>query len=304
MSNLISPKVTVLTLVFNQERFVGQCLENIVNQKTLFNFDLVVHEDCSTDQSASIIQVLAARYPDKIKPFYAPENRYKKIGFSGIFSFLLDQCNGDYIAFCEGDDYWIDPLKLQKQVDYLEAHPECGMVYTQADVYVQETGTFHKGWARQNDFRGLLTGLNTICTPTVMIRKSLFERYYEEVDSNPQWLMGDFPIWLYIAHCSKIHFMEDVTTVYRQLPNSASHSKKLDDLIRFVECDRDVRNYFSRKYCPECEEAVNSYYVNWLFKLMIEYQVNLSSYIRKQLIKYRMFSPWLWGKCLYYLIVH
>ena len=116
-------------LVYNHEPFLRQCLEGFVMQKASFRFEAIVHDDASTDGSTSIIRDYAKKYPDIIKPIFETENQYsKKDGSLG--KIMAQACVGKYVALCEGDDYWNDPLKLQVQVDYMECHPECGLCYS------------------------------------------------------------------------------------------------------------------------------------------------------------------------------
>ena len=116
--------VTIICLVYNHEPYLRQCLDGFVMQKTDFKVEAIVHDDCSSDNSALIIKEYAEKYPDLIKTIFEKENQYPKIGFSGIFNLILPHIKGKYVAFCEGDDYWTDPVKLQKHVNFLETHPE------------------------------------------------------------------------------------------------------------------------------------------------------------------------------------
>mgnify|MGYP000825848659 FL=1 len=121
--------VSIQCLVYNHEPYLRQCLDGFVMQKTNFCFEAIVHDDVSTDGSAAIIREYAEKYPDIIKPIYETENQYSKRDGS-LFKIMNAACKGKYIAMCEGDDYWIDPLKLQKQVDILESDDSVSMVYT------------------------------------------------------------------------------------------------------------------------------------------------------------------------------
>ena len=112
--------VSIRCTAYNQEKFIRETLEGFIMQKTNFRFEAIVHDDASTDNTADIIREYAEKYPDIIKPIYETENQYsKKDG-----SLLRIMNEGKYITMCEGDDYWTDPYKLQKQVDFLEAHPD------------------------------------------------------------------------------------------------------------------------------------------------------------------------------------
>lgn len=116
-------KVSVICNTYNHEEYIGQALESIVNQKTNFPFEILVHDDASTDKTAEIIREYEKKYPDLIFPIYQTENQHsKKVKIGQTIQF--PRARGKYTAFCEGDDYWTDNNKLQKQYDALEAHPE------------------------------------------------------------------------------------------------------------------------------------------------------------------------------------
>lgn len=133
--------VSIRCLAYNHEKSIRETLESFVMQKTNFRFEAIVHDDASTDGTAGIIREYAEKYPDIIKPIYETENQYSKHDGS-LFSIMNKACTGKYIAYCEGDDYWIDPLKLQKQVDYLEAHPEVVYSCCRFNVLNEYTNTY------------------------------------------------------------------------------------------------------------------------------------------------------------------
>ena len=113
--------VSVVCNAYNHEKYIKDALEGFVMQKTNFAFEILVHDDASTDKTAEIIREYEAKYPEIIKPIYQTENQYSK---GGVYKFQESRVRGKYVAFCEGDDYWTDPLKLQKQFDAMEQHPE------------------------------------------------------------------------------------------------------------------------------------------------------------------------------------
>lgn len=125
--------VSIHCLVYNHEPYIRKCLEGFVMQKTDFRFEAIVHADASTDKSAAIIREYAEKFPDIIKPIYQAENQYSQKN-GAIGRAISAKTRGKYIALCEGDDYWTDPLKLQKQVDFLENHPDYSMTCTDSIV--------------------------------------------------------------------------------------------------------------------------------------------------------------------------
>jgi Glycosyltransferases involved in cell wall biogenesis len=115
--------VSVSCITFNHEKYIAEALESFIMQKTRFNYEILIHDDASTDRTADIIREYEKKYPDLIKPIYQKENQYSKD--VDVDDLNTERAEGKYIALCEGDDYWTDPLKLQRQVDYLESHPDC-----------------------------------------------------------------------------------------------------------------------------------------------------------------------------------
>ena len=138
--------VAIHCLVYNHEPYLRDCFEGFVMQKTNFRFVAIVHDDCSTDHSADIIREYEAKYPDIFRPIYETENQYSKPDGSlgRIMNAAIDATGAKYIAMCEGDDYWTDPYKLQKQVDFLEKHPEYALcchgyrIYNTADESIKD----------------------------------------------------------------------------------------------------------------------------------------------------------------------
>ena len=125
----MDPLVSVYCLTYNHAKYIKDALEGFVHQKTNFQFEVIVHDDASTDGTADIIKDYARKYPDIIVPIYQNENQYsKKVPITRTF--VLPILKGKYYAACEGDDFWCDENKLQKQVDWLENNPEYSLIIT------------------------------------------------------------------------------------------------------------------------------------------------------------------------------
>jgi len=136
-NELTTPLVSICTLVYNHEPYLRECFDGFLMQKTNFAFEVLVHDDASTDGSADIIREYSEKYPHIFKPIYQKENQYSK-GVKVSATFQFPRAKGKYIALCEGDDYWTDPLKLQKQVDFLESHPEYVMCSHRFNIFNQD----------------------------------------------------------------------------------------------------------------------------------------------------------------------
>lgn len=243
----IYPLVSIKCLVFNQEPYLRQCLDGFVMQQTNFPFEAIVHDDCSTDGSVAIIREYAEKYPDIIKPIFEAENQYSKVGFAGLDKIMDSHLTGKYIAFCEGDDYWIDPLKLQKQVDLLEKHPDANMVYTSFET-INDKGEFVKyaNFERKKhnmpsgDLLPYLIADSFIMTLTVLIRKEMMDYdIYKRCKFH-----YDYTLALTCSMYGDIIFLDETTGCYRRQDNGLT-SAKIDKVINEL---KEVKLYFFKAF--------------------------------------------------------
>ena len=248
--NSNTPVVSVKCITYNHEKYIAQALDGFLMQKTIFPFEVIVHDDASTDKTADIIREYEAKFPKIIKPIYETENQYSK--HDGSLSKIVNEaCKGKYIAFCEGDDYWIDENKLQTQVDFLEKHHAYGMCYTKARCYFNNSMKFGKRIGKNyHSYESIFIYGNCIPTLTVCIRTEVLNKYNIEVPFKDriEWVIGDLPQWLWILKNSKIKFIRKVTGVYRILDESASHSKNEEKMKKYNMSSFLIRKYFSEKY--------------------------------------------------------
>jgi len=162
----------------------------------------------------------------------------------------FEACRGKYVAYCDGDDWWSDPRKLQMQADLLESDPSCGMCYTRASNYYQNTGLTEPDHEEHfTDFDHLLCRL-TIANCATLARRDLIARYYAEVrpDEHPEWLTDDAPMWLWFAACSRVRYLPAITAVHRRLPQSVSHSTEYPRRIAFCDSLMDISLWFDARY--------------------------------------------------------
>lgn len=173
--------VSIRCLTYNHEKYIRDTLEGFVMQQTNFRFEAIVHDDASTDGTAAIIREYAEKYPEIIKPIYEKENLYSKHDGS-LRRVMNAACRGKYVAFCEGDDFWTDPLKLQKQVDFLESHPDYSMCSHRCDIYLQNKGVLKEDGFNKDctyELETLISGHWLFQTLSVMYRQQLLS--YNEV---------------------------------------------------------------------------------------------------------------------------
>lgn len=244
------PVVSVLCCVYNHEPYLRQCLDGFIMQDTTFKYEVIIHDDASTDSSADIIREYAEKYPDVIKPIYQKENQYSK-QIDILKKYVCPRVRGCYVAICEGDDYWIDSYKLQKQVDYMETHPECAVCATEGYSLNQSTGEMaplitmglEEYTAKEMLLNNQLYTLSTLC------RTTFFKEYYKYIQPlSYKFMMGDYPLWLYMLTRGTIHKFTDRCVVYRELEESASHSKNPYRYLKFAISSFDIRVYFNRLY--------------------------------------------------------
>ena len=224
--NLITVSISCIT--YNHEPYIRKALDGFLMQKTTFQIEILIHDDASTDGTEEIIREYESKYPDIIKPIYEKENQWVK-GRRGSKEFNYPRAQGKYIAICEGDDYWIDPYKLQKQVDFLEENPNCGLMYTDYDKLnegnkVIENNKFKDNKLIKNTFDDFLINRWFIAPCTWVLRASILELLDKPLAENN--VVGDFPLLLGFSKYSEIAYLNESTAVYRVLENSASHFKK------------------------------------------------------------------------------
>lgn len=222
-------KVIIRCFVYNHEPYLRDCLEGFVMQKTNFPFKAVVHDDCSTDGSAAIIREYAEKYPDIIEPIYETENQYsKKDGSLGRIMNTATLGRSEYLAFCEGDDYWTDPYKLQKQVDFLDKNSDYAMCFSACKILNKDNlYTSLKGEKvkdRDYDSSELMREW-TVPTASVIIRSSVA---YDERMTRPdkRKLHGDIIMVLTAASHGKVRGMSNAFVVYRVHPMGVTYKHR------------------------------------------------------------------------------
>jgi len=220
--------VAIHCLVYNHEPYLRDCLNGFIMQKTNFRFVAVVHDDASTDRSASIIREYEEKYPNIIKPIYETENQYTKHDGSHrrIMNEAICATGAKYVAFCEGDDYWTDPLKLQKQVEFLEAHPDFSMCCHGADVK-NETSHHIDSACEHMTTREYFP---EDAFPTWQIPTASIMYRYKDVMSYPlkrekDFEAGDVVLILRCMHVGRVWGMAEHMSVYRMNPGGITSKK-------------------------------------------------------------------------------
>lgn len=255
--------VSVICITYNQEQYIRDCIEGMLMQKTDFNYEIIIHDDASTDNTASIIREYKEKYPDMIKAIYQKENQYSK-GNSVVDIVAAVTC-GKYIAQCEGDDYWIDEYKLKRQVEYLENHPDCAICFHNAKMLDMCTGELFEEWCWNQGGHGenIYTGggiystremLELGCAPwaSYVYRK----KDYPQINlSSSKIKFADMPLFAYLASKGYGYCCCETMSIYRRnVPNSIT-TKAVEGTKRFnewlmvnIEMDEKFDRYFDYRY--------------------------------------------------------
>jgi glycosyltransferase involved in cell wall biosynthesis len=237
--------VSIACITYNHERYIRSALDGFLMQKTDFVYEILVHDDASTDKTALILKEYEQKYPDKVKPIYQKENQYSK-GINIMQTYVWPQARGKYLAICEGDDYWTDPLKLQKQVEALENHPEINICAHSTRV---EQGGKFKRFLAPFDKNIIITTREVICggggsvhASSLLLRRSILSNV-----PNFRMVLGmDYTLKVWGALNGGMYYLKDCMSVYRlnscESSWSIRMSKNIDQRIQFFKKEMEMYN--------------------------------------------------------------
>lgn len=207
--------VSIICTAYNHEKYIRDALEGFVKQKTNFNYEVLIHDDASLDKTSDIIREYEKNYPSIIKPIYQKENQYSK-GIR-ITDTLLLLAQGKYIAFCEGDDYWCDNQKLQKQIDFLENHPDFGVCVHNTDFLDCKSGIRETHYEKKDKKIMLedciMVGSQSFQTSSVVVKRDLLVN--KPAFTGMVKSVGDYPLSIYYSISSNVFYFGEVMSVYR-----------------------------------------------------------------------------------------
>jgi glycosyltransferase involved in cell wall biosynthesis len=239
-------------ITFNHEKYIAEAIEGVLGQKVTFKIELVIGEDCSSDLTRNICQNYADKYPDLIRLLPSEKN----LGMTENGLRTLNECYGKYIAFCEGDDYWSNSFKLQKQVDFLEKNIEYGLVHSDCDFLFQNDKKLIKNNDQKtkliipngNVFERLIV-YNFVKTLTVCFRRDLLNnKEFWELFGNEKWPMGDYPMWIEFSRHTKFYYISESLATRRVLSESASNHRRRSDNLSFLLSACEISLFFCDKY--------------------------------------------------------
>lgn len=218
--------VSICCITYNHEPYIVQTLDGFLMQKTSFPFEILIHDDASTDRTADIIREYEKKFPNLIKPIYQKENQYSK-GFTSVSeTWNFPRAKGKYIALCEGDDYWIDENKLQMQVDFLEKNPEYGMCFHDAVVVNElenevDSFSYH---VIEKDYSATELFENWVVPTASMLFKKEILCY--KLADRENFIAGDIVLVEQACVYGKVHGFKKKMSVYRIQENGLTWSKE------------------------------------------------------------------------------
>lgn len=235
--------VSIICNAYNHEKYIKDALDGFIMQKTSFPFEVLIHDDASTDNTANIIREYEKKHPDIIKPVYETENQYSK-GMGLVGKIQIARAQGKYIAICEGDDYWIDPLKLQKQYDLLEAHPEINICATAA--YAIEANTQKKLYkiapVNCKTIIGtediILGGGGYVATASLMYRSSINNK----IPKYRAYLKLDYTLQIQGSIPNGMIYLNETTVVYRLLSDNSWTKRQKNNIDRQINTITKIIN--------------------------------------------------------------
>jgi glycosyltransferase involved in cell wall biosynthesis len=277
------PLVSICCITYNHEPYIEDALEGFLIQETNFPFEILIHDDASTDQTADIIREYEARYPTLIKPIYQTENQYSQCNKPGRIN--RKRAKGEYIALCEGDDYWTDPLKLQIQVDFLEKHPDYVITFHPC-VSFDKRGINKKNLsaAKRKLSKEELRKAHPIHTRTVCFRNCIHNFPPEKSTAR----VGDLFMWSLLSEFGKGKFLKNIKPAYYRIHengifSSVNSSVRLDMLM---STKMALFCYYRRKGDIETSQ----YFATWILLNLIKvvwgknFFISIYQYCRKYLL--------------------
>lgn len=250
------PLVTVICATYNQASYIKDALEGFLKQQTEFPFEVLIHDDASTDGTQEILYDYMRKYPN-FKVFFEKENKYANPPRGGYFQGLLEKhAQGKYIAQCEGDDFWTDKCKLQRQFDYMESHPECvccGHASLAVDSENTDNIIFKIGYGNNPCSVTTEMVINNINmqTATLFYRKGLGEKYSSEWGISS--VIGDIPWLVWLCENGDVHYDPSVASVYRSMSIGSYSAENSRDILvmrnrQLIELFDALDVFTERKY--------------------------------------------------------
>ena len=244
MDTMKAPYASVVMTSYNRGHYIGQTIDCILSQECKFPFEIIIGDDCSTDNSRELLQSYKDKYPDIFVLNFHEAN----VGFGPNWASTCQLARGKYIAFCDDDDYWCDTNHMQSLADYLDAHDNCGLVYANRWILDVATDTKKPANARipegVNKLDYMLHDGYPILFSASMIRKSLMDEHVDlDAFIRLKFPIQDFPTAVLLAPYCDFHYIEKPTVVYRSYAGSMSKPKEYETIDRKYKQEKVMNEY-------------------------------------------------------------
>lgn len=265
-------EVSVVCISYNQEKYIAKMLESLLEQKTSFNYEILIHDDASKDQTQEIIRKYQRKYPEIIKPILQTENQFSK-GNNPNIMFNYPRVKGKYVAFCEGDDYWSDPNKLQLQYEALQEHQDCSICVHDTQCVSKTGETINRSFPPANMKDGVVTAQEymkmELCsvgwlfqTSSYFIRTDVIKRYI--VEYNNTYPVGDLPLVLFSLQKGDCYYIHRSMSCYRTnsggvMTNLKDVTKKINHLEKMIAGHEDFDKFTNYIYHTDFQYAIQNY---------------------------------------------
>lgn len=291
------PLVTIACITYNHEKFVLDCLKGIFMQECDFDYEVIIHDDCSTDNTQEIIKDFISPYKEKVTLIFQKENQYSQ-GKKPLTDFVIPMAKGKYIAICEGDDYWTDSLKLQKQVQFLESNDKIKLCYHKTlnkseingkQYFFHEPSLFFTKKNIINKKYFLRRGGGAFATPSCMIHKDVIKK----LDNLPKLLNGDTMIAISACLSGEIGYIKDLMAVYRvQTPGSWSEKTKRNAKEHYKSVIINTEKVINIIYDEEIKKGLKSYinYNNYFLTIELLKNKSFSDSMKEIYNRYHLYG--------------
>lgn len=266
--NEIQPLVSVCVPAYQHEEFVEECLDSILAQKTDFPFEILIGEDGSTDHTRKICKQYAEKYTDKIRLFLRDRKTSHLFDENGEFLYrfnvkwLRKSAKGKYISMCEGDDFWTDETKLQKQIDFMEANPDFSMCFHNAKViYTFKPETHLFTTINEGEYTGVDIYENRLIpTASVVFLKDCLKG--KDYVFNSNFFFGDLILFLTLAECGKLWYSEEVMSVYRKHEGGMMNKvfEEPENIRKFIIHQKQIVQTFPDTYRKTGHKMISWFY--------------------------------------------
>lgn len=265
------PILVISCVTYCHEPYLADALEGFVMQQCAFPFVAIVHDDVSTDKTAEILRQYAQKYPDIILPIYEKENQYAKKDGSllCIMNAARHATGARYVALCEGDDYWTDPLKLQKQIVFLENNPDYSLCFANAKLHYEDKGLTEENFNLEDrEYLPIEVYKDWLVpTPTMVFRSTVYDSMcYRQLSKIKRSVFGDLTLYMALSTIGKLYGMSDIVAGYRRFSSGATNYLWEHPYLHYHNriC---VAKYFGKEFVKIDVERFTVYFIPTLKKL-------------------------------------